>query len=146
MTNEEARKRAEERANSDPRGTGFSVDICRQAWISGYTAALLEDGDVKVHERLDALRKLEPDWDSYGGPRIDERAIVTAEAILTTSPSITPTSHNPQGGGVQIEWHCGGINHEIVINPDGTLEEDEARSGLQTRMVVINPDGTLEEK
>lgn len=62
---------------------------------------------------LDRLRALNSDWNSYGAPAIDPRAISVAESILGTPGQATPTNQ----GGVQIEWHCGGVDLEFVINP-----------------------------
>lgn len=65
------------------------------------------------------LSYLEPGWNSHNAPAIDERAIVVAEAIQGTPGTVVPRSN----GGVQIEWHVAGVDVEISIGPDGSIEE-----------------------
>lgn len=72
-------------------------------------------------EALDRLSALEPGWDSYKGKPITKAALDAARAILSTPGYPVPTSD----GGIQIEWHCGGVDLENSIHPDGTLEECE---------------------
>lgn len=71
-----------------------------------------------IFEGLCKLLELPPNWDSYGAPQIEKQSIVTALEIIATSPdtpkpSIVPTVY----GGVQFEWHRGGMDLEIEINP-----------------------------
>ena len=72
---------------------------------------------------LNHLRALKPGWNSYGAPAIDERAIRAAEAILRTPGQAVPTVH----GGVQIEWHCDGVDAEFELGPDGQQVFEETR-------------------
>jgi hypothetical protein len=68
---------------------------------------------------LDKLREMKEDWDwDDDGIAPTEEAINLAELILNTPPAVVPR----ENGGVQIEWHCGGEDAEIVITPEGTLE------------------------
>jgi hypothetical protein len=73
---------------------------------------------------LNHLRALKPGWNSYGAPAIDERAIRAAEAILRTPGQAVPTVH----GGVQIEWHCDGVDAEFELGPDGQQVFEETRA------------------
>ena len=72
---------------------------------------------------LDKLRDLRDDWDDDGAPAPAEEAIEMAERILNrccgtmTGQAVPMTS-----GGVQLEWHSGGVDLEIVITPEGTVE------------------------
>jgi len=74
-----------------------------------------------VLEEVSALGWLERNWDSYGAwpvdPTIAKTAVELLMAILepdTPVPSIVPTSH----GGIQIEWHCSGVDLEVeVVSP-----------------------------
>ena len=64
------------------------------------------------------LRKLKPNWDSYGALPIDERCIDKADEILgdlwgNGEYSIVPCSD----GGVQLEQHANGLDIEISISP-----------------------------
>ena len=65
---------------------------------------------------LAALLRLGPGWDSYGSPPVDPNCVVAAIRMAITIlrddspiPSVVPTSR----GGLQLEWHCGGIDLEI---------------------------------
>jgi len=60
------------------------------------------------------LRALQPGWDSYGAPKIDERAIQKALNVCRQAPQLTPCSD----GGVQIDWS----GAEITFGPDGAQE------------------------
>ena len=65
---------------------------------------------------LDDLRKLQPNWDSYGGKKIDPAAIDGAARILArmwypASWHVIPCSD----GSVQIESHSDGLDIEIHI-------------------------------
>ena len=73
---------------------------------------------------LNHLRALKPGWNSYGAPAIDERAIRAAEAILRTPGQAVPTVH----GGVQIEWHCDGVDAEFELGPDGQQVFEDTRA------------------
>lgn len=60
----------------------------------------------------------EPNWDSYGGQRIDIECVAAALRVLdkitdreTPEPDVVPTSN----GGVQFEWSEKGIEIEIEI-------------------------------
>lgn len=62
------------------------------------------------------LRALEPNWDSYGAPRINEQCIVEAQRILARLDGeweIVPCS----SGGVQLEQYANGLEIEITIDP-----------------------------
>ncbi len=71
------------------------------------------------------LSRLQDGWNSYGGKRIQARAIEkmleTLISILepnTPAPAVVPTSE----GGVQVEWHLNGIDLEIEVTRMGDLE------------------------
>ena len=51
-----------------------------------------------------------------------EEAIEMAERILTVLRDEEGQAVPLTSGGVQLEWHSGGVDLEIVITPDGTLE------------------------
>ncbi len=60
----------------------------------------------------------ESGWDSYGGSPTTDAAKDVAR-IMLAPPCIVPTN----SGGIQLEWHQGGWDIEIVIEADGTLSE-----------------------
>lgn len=67
-----------------------------------------------------SLVSLPAGWDSKSAPRIErsvvERALRLLAGILksrTAAPAVVPTI----SGGVQAEWHMGGLNIEIEFRP-----------------------------
>ena len=77
-----------------------------------------------MHKKLEELRELGPNWDSYGGKRITGSAISQAgillallKAIGVDDPFIVPMSN----GGIAFEWHQEGQDLEIEISPEGKL-------------------------
>jgi hypothetical protein len=76
-------------------------------------------------ERLDALSKLEPDWDSYGGLPPTARAIGLVSRVIVESAATageTPTDVMPlPAGGLQLIWEHEPDELQIDVGPDGTL-------------------------
>jgi len=65
---------------------------------------------------LEELLWLEPNWDSYGALRVDVQRVRMALELLTNimqgqtpAPQLVPTNR----GGLQMEWHLGGVDLEI---------------------------------
>ncbi len=90
-----------------PRIYSFSVQSAAAPWI--------RDAVSKVSE-LTALR---PDWDTYGANAVDAAAAArVAEFLLDhafgdlSAPSVVPMTD----GGLQLEWHRGGLNLEISFS------------------------------
>lgn len=76
-------------------------------------------------QALATLATLRGDWSSHGSRPIDKLSIWNALQLLgsimdprTVPPSVVPTSQ----GGVQLEWHIGGIDLEIEIESSGRCE------------------------
>lgn len=70
------------------------------------------------------LLQLEPDWDSYGARRVEPRTIPYGLDLLkysmreaTPTPLVVPAPR----GGLQFEWHTGGMDLEVEVLPDGRL-------------------------
>jgi len=70
------------------------------------------------------LRALPQNWDSYGGKPTSYTALNRGLRLLdwvmepsASAPSVVPLSN----GGLQLEWHRGGHDLEIIVNPE---EED----------------------
>ena len=90
-----------------------------------------------IFEELCELLDLPPNWDSYGAPQIEKQCVIDALYLLsntastsTPKPWVVPTSH----GGVQLEWHRGGIDFEIEINPNKKvciLYEDQSEEYIE---------------
>jgi hypothetical protein len=91
-----------------------------------------------VHPTIESMLaafESEPNWDSYGARPVDKKSIEIAVSLLLTilrenspEPAVVPTSI----GGVQLEWHKGGIDLEIEVTPTGTRQAyfHDHRSGL----------------
>ncbi len=74
-----------------------------------------------IHDCIDSFKSLKPGWDSYRAVAISTAACNIAHTIVNLcekrnmpAPSPVPCSD----GGVQLEWHCGGIDLEIKARPD----------------------------
>lgn len=73
--------------------------------------------------RLEYLAKLDPDWDSYGAKPIQTDKAISTVAFLADVAATTPNIASPSivplpDGGVQVEWHCGGIDLEVAFSDE----------------------------
>jgi len=72
-------------------------------------------------KRLEELKNLQEDWDSYGGQKISSKSIEVAEQIISETniepEFIAPISY----GGVQLEYRMFYSELEIEIYSDGRL-------------------------
>ena len=88
------------------------------------------------------LGGLEADWDSYGALAVNRQCMVTAILLLLTSsrpktppPAVVPTVR----GGVQLEWHRGGIDLEIEIQSPSEIRlflEDASRGEISEQTLA----------
>lgn len=76
-------------------------------------------------EKLNELRRLTASNWSAGAKPIDMSAIKSTLELLTKilvndtpPPSVVPT----WDGGVQVEWHCNGVDLEIEVSADQESE------------------------
>lgn len=69
---------------------------------------------ANMHEHILDFGELADNWDGYGAPRIDQRAIDAALRVWAV-----PTVN----GGVQIEWQSADGQEfvEFELGPDGVL-------------------------
>lgn len=78
---------------------------------------------------LNGFRALLPNWDGYGASPILPSAIDLARELISlmesllaeearASLTLLPVRH----GGVQIEWADADEDHELGVEPDGSLE------------------------
>ncbi len=82
-----------------------------------------------------AILGLPSNWDGYGALQIDPTLLIEGLRILLGTlpndaplPAVVPTTR----GGVQFEWHCGGVDLEVEVVSQGTI-------------AVSFDDGTIEE-
>lgn len=73
-----------------------------------------------TEKRLSSLLGLEPNWDGYGASEVQFDEAVRALQMLirvlgpdSPQPSVVPLST----GGLQVEWHRGGMHLEIEFEP-----------------------------
>ncbi len=113
-------------------------------------------------EQLEAMRNLAENWDGYGGAAPGSQVIVLAQAFVglfkailelespeLAGPFVSPT----RIGGVLIEWEDRLFQHEVELNPDGSvgfLHFDKTTKQIETRKfipgnpTVVHP-GLLQE-
>jgi hypothetical protein len=79
---------------------------------------------------------LEPGWNSHAAAPPSLAAaeasldvLVMAVGLAAPAPSLVPLST----GGLQLEWHIGGVDLEAAIEQDGTLAVlyEDSRTGEQ---------------
>jgi hypothetical protein len=82
------------------------------------------------------LGSLPDNWNSYGARPVTVHAIVGVLNLLslimteaTPLPAFVPTRR----GGIQVEWHAGGIDVEIEVSPTGRYRAsvDDPSYGLE---------------
>ena len=77
-------------------------------------------------ERIQELRELKEDWDSYGAGAPTEEALSVLKYLC-----VVPTPDS----GVQIELHAGKKSIEIIVSPEGVVTgisfDDYERAGLE---------------
>lgn len=109
-----------EPARPDPspeRWRSFQYTVVREPTVRLSTAL------IPVVEQLAELQSLQPNWDSYGAPRVSETAINRALRLLADLqwtgplPSIAPTAR----GGIHFEWGGDDEGVEMNIRADGTV-------------------------
>lgn len=113
-------------------------------------------------EQLEAMRRLEENWDGYGAAAPQANLIELAkeftgliEAMLrksSTEPRVLHVSPT-RVGGILIDWEDRSMQHEVELNPDssiGFLHLNKATGSIQTRkfspsiQAVLDP-GLLQE-
>jgi hypothetical protein len=85
----------------------------------GFAAEWLTDALM----RLQDLAALAPDWDSYGAKPVEADMAMAAVRFLATLAAAAPGVDKPSvvplsDGGVQVEWHRGGIDLEVAFSDD----------------------------
>jgi hypothetical protein len=101
----------------------FSLQVSQPAaeWIQSAIA------------KIEGLTTLAPGWDGYSGKMIDSTVAVQAVKFVIDhayptlpEPAIVPTAE----GGIQIEWHRGGIDFEVAISDvESTVFVEDTETG-----------------
>ncbi|ONI67604.1 hypothetical protein BWI15_31365 [Kribbella sp. ALI-6-A] len=79
---------------------------------------------TQVIERLRTVLALEKGWDGAQGEPVSAEAFQMALTVLseTMSPdSIAPHVVPTADGGLQLEWHCAGVDLEVYVEADGRV-------------------------
>jgi hypothetical protein len=88
-----------------------------------------------IRQNIAELLDLSDNWDSYGAVAIRPEYAASALGLLQSimdseivAPSIVPTNL----GGIQIEWHAGGIDLEIEVESTSRINVwyEDNRTGL----------------
>lgn len=77
---------------------------------------------LEFARRINQFEFLGPNWNSYGSRAVDPQSIVSALRALASimhedrpTPTVVPTVE----GNLQLEWHLGGMDLEVVVEPRG---------------------------
>jgi len=71
-----------------------------------------------IDKKLAFLKNLEPNWDSYGAPKIDADCIAWVRARLYADPYLREFDVIPcVDGGVQLERYSDWLEIEISVSP-----------------------------
>jgi hypothetical protein len=75
-------------------------------------------------KQLESVLALKPGWDGAKANPITSDALEAALKVLeetmawdTIAPAVVPVSD----GGIQLEWHCAGVDLEVYVEPDGRV-------------------------
>jgi hypothetical protein len=145
-----------ERAQEDRRvsivviGPNGTAMVDRPRWI------------VQAEEELNLLRQLPPRWDGHRASQVTRDAVESAVQVLARvmSDVLAPPQFFPlPNGGLQMEWHAGGDDIEIEVDPSGAafvlatnatgevlLEGDLDSTGSDLYTVLVSTLGELSER
>jgi hypothetical protein len=107
----------------------------RQMPLQGIEWTSSDSWFEQVRDSVYELLSLNENWDSYGAAPVRQEFVASASSLLqsimdqdTPRPAVVPTTP----GGVQVEWHCGGIDLEIEIESTSLISVyfEDARTGL----------------
>jgi hypothetical protein len=76
-------------------------------------------------ETFSSLLSLAANWNGYGAPAISTdvaRAALGLAFQINVSPDLAPTIIPTQDGGIQFEWHTGGVDLEVELLPNGAVD------------------------
>ena len=100
-----------------------------------------EEWFMPLLEQVCDLGMLLPNWDSYGARPIDPRIAAHTVSILMDTldegspfPAVVPTSR----GGIQLEWHAGGIDLEVDVRSPWSMDVFFEDGTLGTEKEVEN--------
>jgi len=78
----------------------------------------------EIYDRISELKKLEKNWDSYGGLPVTDSAIKSIRVLLSQldidempTPHVAPVPD----GGIGLHWRVGARDLEIEADPTGAV-------------------------
>jgi hypothetical protein len=111
------------RRGGEIRASAFIGDVEQAISVKIDDTSQIPDWLIPNLKRSVRLLFLPANWDLDGGKTIERRSINAAINALfevmhenSSTPQWLPTSE----GGVQLEWHEGGVDLEIEFSPDGS--------------------------
>jgi hypothetical protein len=95
-------------------------------------------------EQLEAMRRLGENWDGYGAAAPQAKIIDLAHDFIALLDMLAKSSAAPaelrvsptRVGGILIDWEGNAIEHEMELNPDGSigfLHHDKRTGSIVTR-------------
>lgn len=109
---------------ADARVTQISCEVDGRSFMFSNVPLPVPRWFRATAEDVCRVLNLANNWDSYGAPRIDRTLAGTGLGLLlevmdpdTPAPTVVPTAE----GGIQFEWHSGGMDVEIELPPDGAV-------------------------
>jgi len=127
-----------------PRGmlAQFSTTSAGFLTLTGSTAAWV----FEAAKKLEALGKLRPGWDSYGGLPLNQKSrelTLNVLGWLASNELPTPAVVLGSAGDVHLEWRAKGRELEVDLGdgekiafvkvfPNGSIEEGESQANLPT--------------
>ena len=91
--------------------------------------------------RIIDFGRLPSNWDSYGARKIEPQSVAAAIKFLIHEtpgslplPSVVPTT----AGGVQLEWHCNGVDLEVAFCSPSLIEVwfEDLENGCQSEFSI----------
>lgn len=102
------------------RALSIAVHRNVNVWSGPSSPRWVED----VLERASSVYDLEKGWDGENALPVTKEALWDALDVLTDvmsedsiAPQVVPTSD----GGIQLEWHCAGVDLEVYVEPSGRI-------------------------
>ncbi len=109
-----------------PRQLDFSLSFANGETVSG---TLVGSGNEPtslwtVLDSLQRLADLPPGWDSYGAKPLAATAVrrlLNLAPVLLPPDGPEPTVVTTRSGGIQLEWHKGGVDLEVEVPPSDPI-------------------------
>jgi hypothetical protein len=116
-----------------PMSPDSATTLANSLNLGGQTA----DWVIEATRKLEALARLRPGWDSYGGrPLKGEARKLTVQVLawMRFEELPVPSVVLGSGGTVQLEWRRMGKELDVELRDDNTIE-----------YVKVSPNGDVEE-